>query len=338
MTGQGIFSAAGIVLLLLLALAMWLYVRRRRRVAAAFGDPDLLARLLGTDLRRPPWRRLSLVLAAGAALAVALADPRWGSGAEAGMTAGGPVVLVIDVSNSMLVDDADPSRLAWARAAAARLTCELGNAPVGIVVFAGRAYALTPPTRDAAAVDLYLDALDTRMVTQTGSALAGAVRQAAGLLLAGEAEGGAMVVISDGNTNESAEDIEESVQLARRAGIPVFALGVGTARGGPVPDLDPVTGERLGFKREPAGELVVSRLDERLLTVLASGTGGAYLAAGEAAPGRMADLVRTRRGGRGPGGPEAPTRYAWFAGVALLLLLAEGATAGGAARRQGREA
>ena len=332
-----IFAVAGLVLLLLLAATVWLYVRRRRRVAEAFGDADLLARLLGTDLRRPPWGRLALVLAAGAALAAALTDPRWGSGAAAGLTTGGPVVLVIDVSNSMLVEDASPTRLAWTRAAARGFTRELGDAPVGMVVFAGRAYALAPPTRDAGAIDLYLDALDTRMITQTGSALAGAVRQSVGLLIAGDSEGGAMVVFSDGNTNEDPADVEEAAALARRAGVPVFTVGVGSGAGGPVPDLDAATGERLGYKREVSGEVIVSRLGEGLLMALAEETGGAYLSADEASPGRLAELVRARSGGRGPGGPEAPARYAWFAGAALLLLLAEGAAArGGGAERGSR--
>jgi Ca-activated chloride channel family protein len=320
--------AAGTALLLLVGLGLWLFSLRRRRVVEVFGDPPLLARLIGTDLRQPAWGRIVLVLSGTVALALALADLRWGTGDAAGLVDSGPVILVIDVSNSMLVEDANPSRLAWARAAAAHLVRELGDAPIGIVVFAGRAYALTPPTRDAAAVDLYLDALDTRMITQTGTALAGALRQSVGLLLAGEGEGGAMVVISDGNSAEDPDDLEEAIALTRRANVPVFVLGVGTAAGGPVPDLDPVTGGLLGFKREASGEVIESHLAEDLLIAVARGTGGAYFAAGENAPQRVADLVRARPGGGGGQDSEAPPRFAWFATVALVLLAAEGAVGG----------
>jgi Ca-activated chloride channel family protein len=326
--------AAGTALLLLVGLGLWLFSRRRRRVVEVFGDPPLLARLIGTDLRQPAWGRIVLVLSGTVALALALADLRWGTGDTAGLVDSGPVILVIDVSNSMLVEDANPSRLAWARAAAAHLVRELGDAPIGIVVFAGRAYALTPPTRDAAAVDLYLDALDTRMITQTGTALAGALRQSVGLLLAGEGEGGAMVVISDGNSAEDPDDLEEAIALTRRANVPVFVLGVGTAAGGPVPDLDPLTGGLLGFKREASGEVIESHLAEDLLIAVARGTGGAYFAAGENAPQRVADLVRARPGGGSGQDSEGPPRFAWFAAVALVLLAAEGA-AGGRVRDEG---
>lgn len=316
--------ALGAVILTLVATGVALYVRRRRRVARGFGDPELLRRLTGIDLRRVPWRRVLLVLGGATALGIGLADPRWGESGLAGLSTGGPVVLVIDVSTSMLVDDAPPSRLAWAKMAAVRLAEALGDAPTGIVVFAGRAYALAPPTRDAGAIDLYLDALDTRMITQSGSALAGAIRQGVGLLLAGEGDGGALVVISDGNTMEEPEDLEAAVELARRARIPVFTVGVGTASGGPVPDLDPVTGERAGYLRWPDGEAVESQLSEEILRAVARGTGGTYLQANSASPERLADLVRSVAGAVEPDSAPGQPRFAWFAAAALLLLLLEG--------------
>jgi Ca-activated chloride channel homolog len=225
----------------------------------------------------------------------------------------------------MLVRDAEPSRLAWARTTALALVRELGDVPVGIVVFAGRAYALSPPTRDAGAVGLYLDALDPQMITQTGSALSGALRQGVGLLLAGEAEGGVMVLISDGNTADDPAELEAAVDLARRGQVPVIAVGVGTARGGPVPDLDPVTGERLGYKREADGQVVESHLAEEVLEAIAAGTGGSYLPAVRAPAARLAALVRSGSGRGGGTRMEGPPRFAWFAGLALLLLVCEGA-------------
>jgi hypothetical protein len=137
-----------------------------------------------------------------------------------------------------------------------------------------------------------------------------------------------MVVISDGNSAEDPDDLEEAIALTRRANVPVFVLGVGTAAGGPVPDLDPVTGGLLGFKREASGEVIESHLAEDLLIAVARGTGGAYFAAGENAPQRVADLVRARPGGGGGQDSEAPPRFAWFAAVALVLLAAEGAVGG----------
>src|SRR5690606_3510114 len=126
----------GAAILLLVAGGLLLHLRRRRRVAEAIGDPQLLTRLIGVDLRRVPWSRLLLVIGAALALAVAITDPRWGIGESEGSVRGGPVVLVIDVSSSMLVEDGSSTRLAAARAAAAGLVQELAGVPVGIVVFA----------------------------------------------------------------------------------------------------------------------------------------------------------------------------------------------------------
>ncbi|HEX6926489.1 MAG TPA: VWA domain-containing protein [Longimicrobiaceae bacterium] len=321
--------AFGAAILLLVAGGLFLHLRRRRRVAEAFGDPMLLTRLVGVDLRRVPWSRVLLVIGAAMALAGALADPRWGIGEADSSVRGGPVVLVIDVSSSMLVEDGTPTRLAAARTTAAGLVSELAGVPVGIVVFAGRAYALAPPTRDAGAIDLYLDALDTRMITQTGSALAGAIRQGVGLLLAGGGEGGSLVVISDGNTMEERDDLEEAISLARRARIPIVTVGVGSVEGGPVPDLDPATGERIGYKQDAVGRLVQSQLHEGLLRAIASGTGGEYLPMGEASAERLARLVRGVAGWGAGQEVSGPPRFAWLAVLALLLLALEALLARG---------
>lgn len=318
----GALLGGAVLALTLTGVVLW--VRRRRRVARAFGDADLLARLLGADLRDIPWRRVALVAVSAAALAVALVDPRWGVGDDGSAASGGPVVLVIDVSSSMLVSDVEPSRLAWAQVTASELVQALGDVPVGIVVFAGRAYALSPPTRDAGAVGLFLETLDPQMITQTGSALAGAIRQGVGLLVAGEAEGGTMVLISDGNTADDPADLDAAVRLARRAGVPVLAVGVGSPRGGPVPDLDPVSGEMLGYKRESDGTVVESHLAEGILQAIAAGTGGRYLPAERAPVQRLASLVRSGSGRGGGVSMEGPPRFAWFAALALVALAVEG--------------
>lgn len=336
MSGGPLTLALGAALPVLVALALAAFVRRRRRVAARLGDRPLLAALAGEDLVAVPWGRVLPVLLAALSLGAALADPRWGEAAETGETRGGTVVLVIDASGSMLTADLPPDRLARAREAARELAASLPGAPVAVVAFAGRAYALVPPTVDRGALDLYLDALDPAMVTQSGSSLAAAVRQGVGLLAAGEDDlgSGALVLISDGDALDEPGRVEEAVGLARRAGVPIHALGAATPRGGPVPDVDLATGESLGFKREAGGEIAVSRLGEALLREVAGGTGGEYASLADAgAVERVAAALR-ERGGEGPGGRGgAPPRFAWFAFAALLLLVAE--MGSGARRRDG---
>src|SRR5690606_35960234 len=134
-----------------------LYVRRRRRMAGGIGDREIVRGLLGIDLFAIPWTRLALVAGAATALAVALADPSLASGRRA---ARGPVVLLLDASSSMLVDDAGSRRIDAERALARDVVAALPDVPIGIVAFAGRAFSLTPPTRDRGAIEMYLSTLD----------------------------------------------------------------------------------------------------------------------------------------------------------------------------------
>ncbi|HET8656531.1 MAG TPA: VWA domain-containing protein [Longimicrobiaceae bacterium] len=311
---------------ILVGAGVWLFVRRRRRVARALGDAALLRRLTGADLHALPRLRVALVLAAALALGAALADPRWGTGAGATGARGGPVILALDASNSMLTHDVAPSRLAEEKSAARALARALPGTPVGIVAFAGRAYALTPPTVDPAALDLYLNALDPRMVTQTGSAVAAAVRQSLSLLASGD-QPGSIVLISDGDTSGEPGALGDALKLARRAGIPVYTLGVGTPAGAPVPALDPRTGRESGYLREPSGDIAVSRLREELLQRIARETGGSYARLGQdsTGPRQLAAELRSSAASGAATGAGIPTHYAWFAAAALLLLVVESA-------------
>lgn len=306
--------------------ALWLHARRRERVAAALGGGAMTRRLLGEDLGRAPrLRYLALLLAAGA-LGAAAADPRWGT-VDDEARAAGTVVLVLDASNSMLVRDTPPSRLERLRRLASELVEALNAQRVGVVVFAGRAYVLSPPTPDAGALRLYLDALDPQVVAQTGSSLAAALRQGIGLAASASGQvAGTLVLVSDGDALEPEAAVLAEAARARAAGVGVLAVGVGSAAGGPVPDLDPGTGRLRGYKREPTGELAVSRLNEPLLRALAERAGGTYLHAAEpdAAARVLAALRRqpAARGGRDDGAEPAP-RYGWLVALALGLLLAD---------------
>lgn len=135
------------------------------------------------------------------------------------------------------------------------------------------------------------------------------------------------MVISDGEALEARAEVLAAARRAAEAGVRVFALGVGTADGGRVPEVDPATGEERGWKSDPDGAVVISRLDEELLREVARITGGRYLPLSDpAAVGRVLAGIR--------GGEDlspVPTRFGtaqWLLALALVLLavdaLAEG--------------
>ena len=306
-------------------LAMLLYARRRRQAAEALGEAGLVRRLSAADLTAAPNRRIFLVTVAALMLGIALVGPLLGVEPEPGQAGNADVVLVLDASNSMRVRDVPPDRLEWEKRTARELLARLEGARVGMAIFAGRGYAVAPLTTDFSALQLYLDGLSPDVVTQGGSSLSDAITQSMGLLMEarGEMPSGTLVVMTDGDALEERDDVLRAAAVARRAGVPVSTVGIGTPRGGEIPDIDPVSGRQLGEKREPSGEIAISRLGEPLLQEVARRTGGVYVNAAQPnAAAALAAAVRSApvRARRAPGGGAPGNRYEWFAAVALLLL------------------
>lgn len=332
-----LIRVVGLALPLLIGFAAWGYVRRRQRAARRLGDRVLIASLIGEDLSAVPRLRLAAILAAAALLGFSMTDPRWGEATEQREGRGGRLVLVLDASSSMLAEDIAPNRLERQRDAAHELVRRMPDAAIAVVMFAGRAYALVPPTTDRGALDLYLQSLHPSMVTQTGSSLTAAIRQGLGLLAAGQEEStaGVLVLVSDGDTVDDPGQVAEVVDLARRAGIPIFVLGAGTAAGAPVPDIDLTTGRRLGYKREPNGAMAISRLNEGVLREIARGSGGEYAPLDDPrSVDRIAEQLQRSSSEAAGGSGDAPPQFTWFAAGALLLLVLESLSDAGRARRQ----
>ncbi|HKP77421.1 MAG TPA: VWA domain-containing protein, partial [Longimicrobiaceae bacterium] len=266
---------------LIVGVAMLLYARRRRLAAHALGEAGLVRRLTAADLTAAPNRRIFLVTVAALLLGVALTGPLWGLEPATGEAAQADVVLVLDASNSMRVHDLTPDRLTWEKRISRELLDRLQGARVGLAVFAGRGYAVSPLTTDFGALELYLDGLSPDVVSQGGSSLSDAIQQSLGLLaeVRGEAPSGSLLLLTDGDALEERDDVLRAAELARRMGVPISSIGLGTAQGGPIPDVDPVSGRELGVKHEPTGEVAISRLGAPLLDELARRTGGVYVPA-----------------------------------------------------------
>lgn len=313
-----------VLLPVLAAVFVLLYARRRRRVANALGDSALLERLGGRGLAAFPWLRLLLIVPAAASLGFAALGPRWGTRTEPTESRSANVVLTMDISKSMLAPDISPDRLERARLLARRIVREMRTDRIGLVVFAGRAYVLSPLTTDHGALDLYLDALDPQIVSQGGSSLAAALTQAADLARGRVETGGdrAVVLVSDGEALEEADAVRNAAERAARAGVRVFTVGVGTDAGSPIPDYD-AAGRSQGYKRDENGEIVISRLDTGLLRDVARATNGAYFDLSDAgAAGALIRDLRELQQSTSASAQRATQReqYAWFVALALLLL------------------
>lgn len=322
---------------MLLALAVWGYVRRRRRALRSLGEGHVVARLGAIGLDAFAAGRLTLVAVAAAALGLAAAGPRWGLVAVEDERQAVDLVLALDVSRSMLARDVEPDRLERERVLARRLLRELPADRIGLVAFAGRAYVLSPMTVDHGALGLYLDALEPEIVSQGGSSLAAALRQATDLTRsAAGGPPGVVVLVSDGEALEDASDVLAAADRARLQGVVVHTVGIGSEAGAPVPERDPITREVTGYKRGPDGEIVISRLDQALLRQVAGRTGGRYARLGEqgSTEGLLAALKGLERAEvRGEQRLERRERYAWFVALALVLLAVDAVAARRSAAR-----
>lgn len=326
----------------LVFLGVYGYVRRRRRAARALGDSALLRRLGAADLERfVTGRAITLALAA-AALGLAAAGPRWGLRDVETQGRSRNIVFAVDVSKSMLARDVTPDRLERQRLLARRLLRELRGDRFALVAFAGRAYILSPLTVDHGALELYIDALDPGLVSYGGSSLSAAIRQATDLVQGqpGAAGTRAIVVMTDGEAHEEAQAVLAEADRAAQAGVVVHTVGIGTAQGDPVPDREPGLGRVVGYMRDAAGDIVISRLDEPLLREVARRTGGRYVHLEE--PGATDRLLAALRSLdqtviQGDRQMERKERFAWFVALALGLLAMDAAFLDPARRRRMKE-
>lgn len=234
-------------------------------------------RLQGRLIRRasdvPRWVSLSLLLLGVLGLAVSLARPQGEGEVKEDVSEGRNVMLVLDLSRSMRVDDVKPDRLAQAKILIYELLEVLPDDRVGLVGFAGKPHLYAPLTIDHAAVRETVEQIDETWVTMGGSDLAAAVGLGTKLLKETGQKKNALVIMSDGEEHEG--DLDLIVKEAERSGVTIFAVGLGTEDGGFVPHPDFPKG-----LVDRQGNRVLSRLQADVLRQLANETGGKYVIAG----------------------------------------------------------
>ncbi|HEX2909026.1 MAG TPA: VWA domain-containing protein [Phototrophicaceae bacterium] len=317
------------VLLLLVVLplaAVWLFRREHHRQIRwqQLGDAAWLKRETpASRSARRNWKSV-LWLAAAALTALALARPLWGLDVDILETQGVSVMIVLDVSNSMNVQDVLPSRLERARLGLRRLLAGLTGHEVGLILFAGDAFVQFPLTTDLSSAETFLKAASSQSVTRQGTALEKALRLAIAAFNQRRVTRQMIIVVSDGE-NFDGDPLNAAAEAAD-AGITIDAVGYGETQGEPVPVLD-AAGNVTGYKSAASGDVVLSALNEAGLRALAERTGGTYQHA-NAEGTEMEDLIkRIQQMGGGPLANRVQSRsierFEIFVVLALLLLSLE---------------
>lgn len=259
-----------LLLIPVLAIIYALVARRRRHLLAKFGNLELLQGLMPDFSRGRLRLKFVLYLLAFACVVLAAARPQFGSKLREEKSKGVEMMLVVDVSNSMLAEDFEPNRLERTKYAIGKLFEGLHQERVGLVAFAGEPKVQLPITSDYRMAQAFAKRLSPSLVGEQGTAV-GKALQLATLSFSSQSEQSRVIVlITDGENHE--DDAVEAARVAKEQGIRIYTIGIGTPEGAPIK----IDGE---FVKDEDGQMVVSKLGEQMLEQIASITDGAYVRA-----------------------------------------------------------
>ena len=257
-----------ILLPVLIAIRM-LGLRKRKKQLAKFGDPALLKHLMPDVSRTRREVKFWLMFAIVALLIIMLARPQMGTKINQEQRNGIEVIIALDISNSMKAEDVAPSRMDKSKMLIENLVDNFTNDKIGLVVFAGDAFVQLPITSDYVSAKMFLQSIDPSLIAIQGTNLAEAIELSAKSFTKQENIGRAIIVITDGEDHEGGAT--EAAEKAKKSGMPVFVLGVGTPKGSLVPDGNG------GYMKDKSGQEVMSALNEDMCKQIAKAGGGAYI-------------------------------------------------------------
>ena len=302
------------VFFLLQALVFRLRTRRIRK----FGDEELVRQLMPSYSKSKFWVRLVLFSIGFFFFVIGLSRPQIGAKLREHETKGAEIMIVLDVSNSMLAEDYSPNRLERAKLAISRLVDKLRDDRIGLVVFAGNSFVQLPITTDYVSAKMFMGSISTESVPIQGTAIGEAINTAMRSFSAQSEKSRAIIVITDGENHE--DDPVAAAAQAAELGVRVFTIGVGSPEGKPIP----MDGELL---KDKDGNIVVTRLDESVLQEVADAGNGLYVRAGNSEFGLnpIIDDIRKMEDEKYSSivFEEYDEQFMYFMGIALLFFVIE---------------
>ncbi len=308
-----------LILPVAVALVVVAAVLKHRRLRRQL-EPRLVPGLTPDLSRGLAILRSLLLVGSLAFLLVAAARPKWGEKLQLYKGRGIDVVIALDGSKSMLAQDVKPNRLARAKTGLAALIDGLGGNAVAVTAFAGDCYVMCPLTTDIDAAKLFLDIIDPDMMPVPGTDFGRAIDVSMSLFNPKEKNHKALVMVTDGD--DLGKNTSQAVQRAAEAGVRIFPVAMSTLEGAPIPQYDE-QGNLKSYKKDKEGRIVMSRMNERQLILIARATQGRFLRVeGFSAERLIAELDKMRK--KEIGGStyaEYVERYQMFLIIALVFFL-----------------
>jgi Ca-activated chloride channel family protein len=245
----------------------------KKKKKREFGDLDLVKKLSPESSVFKPILKLVLLLLAFVALIFGLVNPKIGTKMETVKREGIDIVFAIDVSKSMLSEDVAPSRLEKSKQIVSQIINQLGNDRIGIVAYAASAFPVLPITSDYSVAKMFLQSMNTDIVSSQGTSLDEAIKLSATYFDEKSKTSKLLILISDGE--DHSEGAEAAAEEANKLGMKIITIGVGTEKGGTIPLR--VNGFVQSFQRDSNNEVVITKLNQEGLQAIAKTTKGGYV-------------------------------------------------------------
>ncbi len=302
-----------------LIIGIIVYFIKKRNALKKFVDDHIIARITDTLSQRLQILKSVLLILGLCFLIIGLARPKWGEKLQIYKGKGIDVVIALDASKSMLAQDIKPDRLNRAKTEIALLLDNLTTDRVGITAFAGECYVMCPLTTDIEAAKLFLDIISSDVIPKPGTNLEKAILVSNSLFNPKEETYKALILFTDGDNLVG--DPIPAVEKIKDEAVILFTVGIGTIEGSPIPETDEA-GNLLSYKKDKEDKIVMSRLSERLLIILAKATDGRYFRTEGLYVNRLIDELDKIKKKEIGGGEyvEYEERYQYFLFTAFILI------------------
>ncbi len=312
------------LLLVLPVLALlFLYVQYWKiKAQKKFGDSELVKKLSPEKSRFKPTLKFVVILLGLSMLILGLVNPKIGTKVEKVKREGIDIVFAVDVSKSMLAEDIAPNRLEKSKQVVSQIINNLGSDRIGIIAYAGSAFPVLPITTDYNVAKMFLQSMNPNMVSSQGSNLDEAIKLSEKYFKGSANTSKLMIMISDGE--DHSESAAAAAEEAKKIGMKIITIGIGTTAGGPIPLKS--NGVTEGFHRDKrTGEVVVTKLRPEALEAIAKAAKGGYVNGNNTK--EVVDFIKKSLNNIQKTEFEATettnfqSQFQWFLGIGFLLLL-----------------
>jgi Ca-activated chloride channel family protein len=253
---------------------LFLYIQFwKRKKQREFGDLELIKKLSPEKSVFKPVLKLVVILLGLACLIIGLVNPKIGTKMETVKREGIDIIFAIDVSKSMLAEDVAPSRLEKSKQLVSQIINNLGNDRIGIVAYSGSAFPVLPITSDYSVAKMFLQSMNPGMISSQGTSIDQAINLATTFIDKKDKTNKLLIIITDGE--DHSDNTQDAAEEAKKAGLKIMTIGVGTEKGGTIPLKR--NGVVESFQRDQNGEVVITKRNADVLKTIAKSSGGGYV-------------------------------------------------------------